>query len=158
MFFRSDRSLSMMQGTMNRRPRAASVAMVFALMVAGSALAQAKAAPRADQEVHQFVEKLLGSMSAEEKIGQLEQAAGQYTPAATAEALASKGQVGSFLFFTDPVRINALQKLAVTQSPHHLPLLFGHDVIPCFRTINPVPIALASACNQELVQSSDAMP
>jgi beta-glucosidase len=146
-----------MHATMNRRQSAAGAAMVFALMVVGSALAQPKAAPPADREVHQFVEKLLGSMSAEEKIGQLEQAAGQYTPPATAEALASKGQVGSFLFFTDPVRINALQKLAVTQSPHHIPLLFGYDVIHGFRTMNPVPIAMASSWNPELVEHAQSM-
>ncbi len=122
-----------------------------------AAHAQTPAARPNDAEVTSFVSDLLGRMSVAEKIGQLEQAAGQYTPGAQAEELTRQGKVGSFLFLTDPVRINELQRIAVTDSPHHIPLLFGYDVIHGFRTINPIPLALASSWDPALEQSVQAM-
>ncbi len=101
---------------------------------------------------------LLAKMTLEEKINQMEQAAGQpnNTPPARAEELARKG-IGSFLFFTDPVRIDELQKIAVTESRLHIPLLFGYDVIHGFRTIAPIPLAMASSWDPALVTSTQAM-
>ncbi len=109
--------------------------------------------PASDAEVTRFVNDLLGKMTSAEKIGQMEQAAGQpmYTPPAKAEELARTGSVGSFLFFTDPVRINQLQHIAVTESRLHIPLLFGYDVIHGFSTIAPIPLAMASSWDPALV-------
>ncbi len=106
-----------------------------------------------------FVDDLLGRMTLEEKIGQMEQAAGQafFTPPAKAEELARNGQVGSFLFFTDPERINQLQHIAVEQSRLHIPLLFGYDVIHGFRTIAPIPLAMASSWDPALITRTQAM-
>ena len=108
--------------------------------------------------VNHFVDDLLARMTLPEKIEQMEQAAGQdaYTPPAKAEALARNG-VGSFLFFTDPVRINELQRIAVTQSRLHIPLLFGYDVIHGFRTIAPIPLAMASSWDPDLVTRTQTM-
>ncbi|MFC6646385.1 beta-glucosidase BglX [Granulicella cerasi] len=103
-----------------------------------------------------FANRLLASMTLDEKIEQMEQAAGQnYTPQ-QADELARKG-VGSFLFLTDPVRINELQKIAVTQTPHKIPLIFGYDVIHGFRTINPVPIAMAASWDASLAEHAQSM-
>lgn len=128
------------------------------LLLVGSAAAQV-ATPPSDAEVNRFVDDLLGKMTLAEKVGQMEQAAGQtlYTPAAEAERLARTGQVGSFLFFTDPDRINELQRLAVTQSRLHIPILFGYDVVHGFRTIAPIPLAMASSWDPELVTRTQAM-
>jgi beta-glucosidase len=114
--------------------------------------------PPTDAAVRQFAEHLLAQMTLEEKIEQMEQAAGQpnNTSPAMAEAFARKG-IGSFLFFTDPVRINQLQKIAVTESRLHIPLLFGYDVIHGFRTIAPVPLAMASSWDPELVVRTQSM-
>jgi beta-glucosidase len=111
-----------------------------------------------DAATHQFVDHLLAQMTVEEKVEQMEQAAGQpdNTPPARAEELARKG-VGSFLFFTDPLRINELQRIAVTQSRLHIPLLFGYDVIHGFRTIAPIPLAMASSWDPALVERTQAM-
>ncbi len=112
-----------------------------------------------DAEVTRFVNDLLGKMTVAEKIGQMEQAAGQpaYTPPAKADELARTGQVGSFLFFTDPVRINELQHMAVTQSRLHIPLIFGYDVIHGFRTTAPIPLAMASSWDPGLVTRTQSM-
>jgi len=109
-----------------------------------------------DADVQSFANTLLGRMTLTEKIEQMEQAAGQYTPREKANKLAKNG-IGSFLFFTDPVRINELQKIAVTQSRLHIPLLFGYDVIHGFRTIYPVPLAMASSWDPAAVTRAQGM-
>src|SRR6185369_10431750 len=59
---------------------------------------------------------------------------------------------GSLLFVTDPATINRFQKIAVEQSRLKIPLLFGFDVIHGFRTIFPVPLALASSWEPGVVE------
>ncbi|MGI4829544.1 MAG: beta-glucosidase BglX [Janthinobacterium lividum] len=112
-----------------------------------------------DAEAAKFADDLLSRMTLAEKIGQMEQTAGQlmYTPPAQAEELARSGGTGSFLFFTDPARINQLQRIAVTQSRLHIPLLFGYDVIHGFRTIAPVPLAMSASWDPGLVERTQAM-
>lgn len=111
-----------------------------------------------DAAMDRFVDHLLAQMTPEEKALQMEQAAGQpnITAPAKAEQLARQG-IGSFLFFTDPVRINELQRIAVTESRLHIPLLFGYDVIHGFRTIAPVPLAMASSWDPALVERTQSM-
>ena len=112
-----------------------------------------------DAEATQQAKALLHRMTLAEKIGQMEQTAGQpmYTPPAEADRLASSGESGNFLFFTDPVRINELQKLAVTKTRLHIPLTFGYDVIHGFRTIAPIPLAMAASWDPALVTRTAAM-
>jgi beta-glucosidase len=119
---------------------------------------QAQGAPPSQASIDQFVDRLLGQMTLTEKIQQMEQAAGQpnITPPAKAEDLARNG-IGSFLFFTDPVRINELQHIAVQQSRLHIPLLFGYDVIHGFRTIAPIPLAMASSWDPALITRTQSM-
>ena len=49
------------------------------------------------------------------------------------------------LWVNDTKRFNALQKIAVEESRLKIPLLFGLDVIHGYRTIFPIPIAMASS-------------
>jgi beta-glucosidase len=146
--------------------------LIALVLVAGlrSAFAQQ---PETPEKTQAFVTSLLSSMSVEEKIGQLEQVAGQkiltdekisalnqaagQMSVEGADALVRRGGLGSFLFITDPVRINQLQRIAVTESPHHIPLLFGYDVIHGFRTVSPIPLALASSWDPALVEHAQAM-
>jgi beta-glucosidase len=126
-------------------------------LIAAACPSSLYAQPRpSDAEVRAFADKLLARMTPEEKIEQMEQAAGQYITPEKADELAKKG-VGSFLFFTDPVRINELQKIATTQSRLHIPLLFGYDVIHGFRTIYPVPLAMASSWDPAAVEHAQSM-
>ena len=71
--------------------------------------------------------------------------------------LALKGEVGSFLFITDPKEINRLQHLAVEKGRLHIPLIFGFDVIHGFRTIYPVPLALAASWDPAEVETVQRM-
>lgn len=110
-----------------------------------------QAASAADAKMDRFVSSLMAKMTTREKIMQMEQAAGHQISTAKADQLAKEG-VGSFLFVTDPVRINELQKIATTESRLHIPLLFGYDVIHGYHTIFPVPLALASSWDPKLVE------
>ncbi len=104
----------------------------------------ASSAPQSDAAVEQRVNALLKQMSVEEKIGQLSQLF-VFGPPGPVEDAVAKGQVGSLLFVTDPAEINQLQRLAVEHSRLRIPLIFGFDVIHGFRTIFPVPIAMAAS-------------
>lgn len=152
-----------MQNTPPRRTfgRAFPLMMLLACLSAASAqsaLNSGVAQPASDADVTRFADDLLGRMTIAEKIEQMEQAAGQanFTAPRHAEELARNG-VGSFLFFTDPVRINELQHIAVTQSRLHIPLLFGYDVIHGFRTIAPIPLAMAASWDPGLIEQTQSM-
>jgi beta-glucosidase len=124
-------------------------------------------------EIHERVDELLGKMSVEEKAGQLTQyfyfgvlgdvPAGEADGALVSnqphqvEAALARGAAGSLLFVTDPAEINRLQRLALAGNRHGIPLLFGFDVIHGFRTILPVPIALAASWDPQTVERGQAV-
>jgi beta-glucosidase len=108
-------------------------------------------------------------MTPEEKAGQLTQffyfdlpAGGDTSggldvqPKMVEDAL-QQGAAGSLLFVTDPAAINRLQKLAIEGNRHGIPLLFGFDVVHGFRTILPVPIAMAASWDLALIEQGQAM-
>jgi beta-glucosidase len=111
----------------------------------------------ADPALNARVEKLLSQMSLEQKIGQLSQySAGELTgPEGNKldyKSMVSQGQIGAFLNVVGAQETNAYQHIAVEQSPLHIPLLFGSDVIHGQHTIFPVPLALASSFDPNLVK------
>jgi beta-glucosidase len=131
------------------------LALYAAALLAPSVLAQTSAPP-SDQAVHQRVESLLKQMNQEEKLGQLNQLF-MFGPSQAIEDGVKKGEVGSLLFVTDPTQINRLQHLAVDNSRLHIPLIFGFDVIHGFRTIFPVPLAMAASWDPSLATSAQTI-
>src|SRR5512142_977853 len=105
------------------------------------------AAPPTDAEVRAKAEALLAQMTIEEKVGQLEQISGaSFIPGSKPpEPTIRAGKAGSVLWLNDTKRFNELQKVAVEQSRLKIPLLFGLDVIHGYRTIFPVPLAMAAS-------------
>ena len=101
-----------------------------------------------DASVREHANALLKQMTVEEKAGQLNQASGITVVDAikqvSDEAIA-KGQVGSILWQVDVKEINRMQHVAVDRSRLHIPLLVGFDVIHGYRTVFPVPLAMASS-------------
>jgi beta-glucosidase len=100
-------------------------------------------APLTDEQVRARADALLKQMTLEEKAGQLSQLFTILPPKDLDEQV-SQGKVGSLLFLTDPAEINRFQHLAMN-TRLHIPLIFGFDVIHGFRTIFPVPIAMAAS-------------
>ncbi len=108
-----------------------------------------------ESEVAQRVEALLGQMSLADKIGQLSQIGGGAW-SMPPEEIIRRGGAGSVLWLNDTRCFNELQKIAVEESPAKIPLLFALDVIHGYRTIFPVPLAMASSWDPavaELAQS-----
>ena len=125
------------------------------LLIAATGRNFAQSAPRSDAEIQQAVDSLLQKMTTEEKIGQLSQLF-VFDAGETVEKSVAMGEVGSLLFITDPAAINRLQHLAVEKSRLHIPLIFGYDVIHGFRTIFPVPIAMAASWDPSLEMQGQA--
>ncbi|HEY3743408.1 MAG TPA: beta-glucosidase BglX [Bryobacteraceae bacterium] len=120
----------------------------FALIFIPLAAAFAQPAP-ADR-----AEALLRQMTLDEKIGQLTQLAGLplIPDPVKIDDRVRKGQGGSILWLSDPASINRLQKIAVEETRLKIPALFGLDVIHGFRTVFPVPFAMAASWDMDLIE------
>jgi len=108
------------------------------------------------QPVEARVEDLLARMSLEEKIGQLQQSHRETNALQKFGPALRHGGISSFLdgseLIETPAQRNALQRVAVEESRLGIPLLFGHDSIHGFRTIFPIPLALACAWEPDLFE------
>ncbi len=105
------------------------------------------------------VEDLLHKMTLEEKVGQLVQySAGQPTGPGTGrtdyEDMIAKGQIGALFNISTAKETNAYQRIAIEKSRLKIPLVFALDVIHGFRTIFPVPLAMASSWDPTLVEQA----
>lgn len=137
---------------------ASGVALV-ALVLMGSpgTAAQEVSAPLSEQQVSRKVEALLRQMTLEEKIGQLTQIAGGLIPGAKPEETIRRGGAGSVLWLNDTKRFNELQRVAIEESRLHVPVLFGLDVIHGYRTIFPVPLAMAASWDPAVAERAQAI-
>jgi beta-glucosidase len=95
-------------------------------------------------------------MTLEEKVSQTvhfaDNSTGPGSPHADYREQIAQGHVGSLENITGAAETNALQKLAVEKSRLHIPLLFALDIIHGYRTIFPVPLAMASTWDPTLVE------
>jgi beta-glucosidase len=126
-------------GKRMRVPRlvlAAAAAALCALVAAGM-VASSRAS---GTSVEQRVNALLGKMTLDEKLEQLQLEADWQVN----DAEARKG-VGGVFSLTDPERINHVQHVAVEESRLHIPILFAFDTIHGFRTVFPIPLGEASS-------------
>jgi beta-glucosidase len=104
------------------------------------------------------IESLLSRMTLDEKVGQLVQVGlgppqnGGGTKGTNYEEMIKEGRIGAILGPDNAKDINTYQHMAVASSRLHIPIIFGLDVIHGFRTIFPIPLALASTWDPELVQ------
>jgi len=102
-------------------------------------------------------------MTVDEKLGQLNQAAGGRSKALnsklTPEELdkVRRGEIGSYLHVAGAEELGRLQKVAVEESPHGIPLLFAMDVVHGYRTIFPVPLGIAATWDPDDWQSAAAI-
>ncbi len=123
-----------------------------------------KTAPRktksvnAEAEIAKRVKALLKKMTLEEKIGQLNQVGGaDFSPGPAAEDQIRKGGAGSVLWLNNTKKFNELQKIAIEESPSGIPLLFALDVIHGYRTIFPVPLAMAASWDPNVPEKTQTI-
>ena len=128
------------------------VALFSLLTIAPQAAAQARTASGATMEAK--IDALLNQMTLEEKIGQLTQVGGiALSPdSPTPDDAIRKGHAGSILWVTDTATINRLQKVAMEESRLKIPLIFALDIIHGYKTIFPMPLALAASWDVSLIE------
>lgn len=113
-----------------------------------------------DKQMNSFIDKLMSQMTLEEKIGQLnlpvstsfiagERKSGEMSPL---EQRIAKGEVGGLFGMKGAKEIRQKQQIAVEKSRLGIPLLFGLDVIHGYETTFPIPLALSSSWNMELIE------
>ena len=136
---------------------------VLALALAASTAAQAqkKAASisTADQKMKQFIDGLMGKMTQDEKIGQLNLVSVGFDvtgPVVSKDVDANirKGLVGGVFNTFTPVAVRKLQEMALKESRLHIPLMFGYDVIHGHRTIFPIALGLSASWDMAAVEQS----
>nr|WP_319572242.1 beta-glucosidase BglX [uncultured Draconibacterium sp.] len=105
--------------------------------------------------VEQKINSLLSEMTLDEKIGQMQQANdGFFGDEEDTKQAIREGKVGSFLNIAGAERVTELQRVALEESKHGIPLLFGRDVIHGYRTIFPIPLGMASSWEPELAEKA----
>lgn len=136
-----------------------SLLLLTALLTGGSAIGQQKAAVSKDPKMDAFVNELMSKMTVEEKIGQLNLPAVGFdvTGPILSEGVDEKidqGLVGGVFNTFTPQAVRKLQQRAVTNSRLKIPLLFGYDVVHGHKTIFPIPLALSTSWDMDLIEKS----
>ena len=130
-------------------------AVAVALLLSGAAGAQQKIPDSATIEGR--ITELMGKMTLEEKVGQLNQytgdweATGPITNSGNKVADVKAGRIGSMLNVRGVKHTRALQEAAM-QSRLRIPLLFGQDVIHGYRVTFPIPLAEAASWDTDLME------
>lgn len=113
--------------------------------------------------IDQKVNDLIGRMTLEEKIGQMNQYTGFYDmtgPAPTEGNAQNKlehiktGMVGSMLNVRGAENVRKMQQLAVDSSRLGIPMIFGFDVIHGHKTLSPIPLAESASWDLEAIEKS----
>ena len=130
--------------------------ILFALaMVVGTLSVQAVDQTKMDQ----FINDLMGKMTLQEKIGQLNlPVTGDIITGSTVSGdvvgKIKAGQVGGLFNMKGVQSIRALQEVAVKQSRLGIPLIFGMDVIHGYETVFPIPFAMSMSWDMDAIRNS----
>jgi len=112
-----------------------------------------------DQKIKTFIDVLMGKMTLEEKLGQLNlPASGDIITGAGSNnnigAKIKEGKVGGLFNIKGVAKIRDVQKIAVEQSRLKIPLIFGMDVIHGYQTVFPIPLGMSCSWDMILVEKS----
>lgn len=110
-------------------------------------------------KMNQFIDDLMGKMTLEEKIGQLNlPVTGDIITGSTVSGdvvgKIKAGQVGGLFNMKGVQSIRALQEVAVKQSRLGIPLIFGMDVIHGYETVFPIPFAMSMSWDMDAIRNS----
>ncbi len=111
-----------------------------------------------DLRTEKKINALISRMTLAEKLGQLQQLDSEGNGSAHAEEfdMARKGLLGSTLGVRGAKFANELQRAAL-ESRLKIPLLFGFDVIHGYRTLFPIPLALSSSWDPDMIAQDAAI-
>lgn len=107
--------------------------------------------------VGERVRDLLGRMTTEEKIAELNLVAYYASRDSLCRAWIRQGKVGAFLKANGASLNRSLQEEAMKHSRLGIPLIFHEDVIHGYRTLTPIPLAEACSWDTVMVSQSSAV-
>ncbi|GAV01360.1 hypothetical protein RvY_12084 [Ramazzottius varieornatus] len=109
-------------------------------------------------EIEEEISRLINDMILPEKLGQLQQLAGDwYGEVGPSDIpLVKQGLVGSILNVHGAARTNQIQRWAL-ESRQKIPVLIGFDVIHGFRTLFPIPLGETASWDLEAVEQAAAI-
>ncbi len=112
-----------------------------------------------DAKMNAYISNLMGKMTLEEKIGQLNLVipGGAVTGSVVSKDVDNKiraGNVGGLFGITGPDKVRQAQDIAVKETRLHIPLIFGLDVIHGHRTIFPIPLGLSCSWDTVMIEKS----
>ena len=127
------------------------------LLLAVLALVAAACAPKSDMD--KYIDSLMGRMTLQQKIGQLNlhSVNGLVTGAKLSDddtnvKALKAGQLGGVFGSGDVEYLRMMQEIAV-ENGAKIPLITGMDVIHGFQTVFPIPLALSTSWNPDLIES-----
>src|SRR6184192_1286181 len=101
-----------------------------------------------------LIDSLVARMTLEEKLGQLNLPSVDNQPSPAQLEQLRKGLIGGFLNLAGAQATRDAQRIAVTESRLHIPLLLGLDVIHGYRTIFPIPLGEAATWDPVAAEST----
>ena len=113
-----------------------------------------------DAKMKAYVDDLMGKMTLEEKIGQLNLITpgfGLPTGAVVSTDVEKKikeGKVGGLFGVIGVDKIKQAQKLCVENTRLKIPLIFGSDVIHGYKTTVPIPLGLSASWDMNLIEKA----
>jgi len=135
-----------------KKSRSSKTKLILFVVVACAACTSPIFAQR-DVSLERKINVLLSKMTLAEKLGQLQQLAGDYKGNALPDQieLARKGLLGSTLNVRGAKFTNELQRAAL-RSRLKIPILLGFDVIHGYRTLFPIPLGQAASWDPAMVE------
>ncbi|HEY2580652.1 MAG TPA: beta-glucosidase BglX [Mucilaginibacter sp.] len=112
-----------------------------------------------ETKMNNFVSTLMGKMTLDEKIGQLNLVTGGRPTTGSVvnsdiEGKIKSGQIGGIFGIWGADKVRKVQDIAVKNSRLHIPLIFGLDVIHGHETIFPIPLGISATWDMDLIEQS----
>src|SRR6201994_99180 len=112
-----------------------------------------------DTKMQTFVSNLMGKMTLDEKLGQLNlPGAGDITTGQAGNSDIGKkiedGKVGGLFNIKSVAKIREVQRIAVEKSRLKIPMIFGMDVIHGYETEFPIPLGLSCSWDMGEIERS----
>lgn len=112
------------------------------------------------------VDSVMSLMTLEEKVGQMVQFTSRFEMTGPAPSkgdakvqldLMKKGMVGSMLNVNGVAATRKAQEYAVKNSRLGIPMIFGYDVVHGYKTMFPIPLAMASSWDPDIVKKASVV-
>lgn len=112
-----------------------------------------------DADMDSFIDELMGKMTLEEKLGQLNLPASDDIVTGQAKSsnigkMVAEGKVGGVFNIKGVEKVRDLQRVAVEESRLGIPLIFGMDVVHGYETVFPIPFALSCSWDVASIEKS----